>query len=585
MPPPNLPKNWPVLAIAVCVILLAILAWLQFAWTAQLSHAQEAMARSALSNSIQQLQQVIDRELTNLLAAFRRQGRSRSADQWDRYAANYTAWTQAAPFPQVLSQILFYAADEEDRWRLWELPLEGGLPARAEWAPEADNLRIALGAAIGGSERARSPRGPVWTIYPRARALVRPEVGLPALTDRQGRQTRLPWRGFVILVMDWDYIRGTLLPEVVGRLFSGPDGEQIFCLALLAGRSDESGEFLYRSDPEVGAEWLAGVDLRRRLRLRLLRPPGSAGAQSVRPPQPRIILASGAPLPPVEVAATHVSGPVAEVVARQRARSLSTGLGVLLVLAGALALVALSARRAEQLAALQVQFVAGVTHELRTPLSVIRSVGENLADGVVVADKHVRRYGELIRDQGRRLSEMVEQTLQFAALESGKRKFHSVPLDPAEAVTEAVELARHTIDEAGFTLEVVEGGPLRPVIADRDAVQQILANLLSNAVKYGEPGRWIRVETGLENGRARSEVWVRVSDGGIGVPAKESRRIFDAYYRGAAMSDGSVQGSGLGLKLARDLACGMGGDLSCRSEPGKGSAFTLRLPAQSEAAT
>ncbi len=133
------------------------------------------------------------------------------------------------------------------------------------------------------------------------------------------------------------------------------------------------------------------------------------------------------------------------------------------------------------------QFIAGVTHELRTPISVIRSVGENIADGIVASDGRIRQYGRLILDQGLRIGGMVEQTLQFAAIESGQREMRSLPLDAAQLVTDAVNEARPMIEQAGFSLDRSERGPLPAVVADPQAVRQILSNLstASRAVGFG----------------------------------------------------------------------------------------------------
>ncbi len=609
MNPFALRKNWPVLTILLCAAMLALLAGLQFTWTGQVSQAQASMMQTALANSIRQFEQEIGRELMYLLVLFQPGGRDARSEIWDHYAESFAVWSETSSHPKLLQRLLVYSVDGDQHWSLRELPLGENRSVEASWDGELASVRDSLENADRGPI-GRDSRGPVWRLIPAARAIVRP---LPPF-DRPRRNPNRPPRftptGHLILVLDWTYVTESILPDFVQRFFAGPGGERLYEVAILTRGGDR---FLYSSDDSIDSAWLARADIHRRLRLLREFPsrgPGPPGPldplrrlaidspRGNRPREPegpsqrgRRLLSLGRErisivgnrLPvDLEIAASHVSGSLAGVVDRQRARNLATGLGVLLLLGGAMALVVVSARRASQLAGMQMEFIAGVTHELRTPLSVICSVGENLADGVVGAGHHAKRYGELIRDQGQRLTEMVEQTLQLASMESRNRNLNLAPLDATEALQTALDHARPMIDQAGFSLERGERHDLPMVRADAKAVQQILANLLSNAVKYGEPGRWVRVETSTAGQGAGAEVQIRVLDRGTGILAKDADRIFDAFYRGTETAEKNIRGSGLGLKLARELALGMGGNLSFRSEPGQGSAFTLRLPAQPE---
>ena len=114
--------------------------------------------------------------------------------------------------------------------------------------------------------------------------------------------------------------------------------------------------------------------------------------------------------------------------------------------------------------------------------------------------------------------------------------------------------------------------------AERTALRQSLENLVNNAVKYGAGGRWLKIETAGVRVIGSREVQSRVHDHGRGIAPNETKSIFEAFYRGAAATEAQIQGSGLGLKLARDMALGMGGDLTVESEPGQGSIFTIHLP-------
>ena len=604
-------KNWPALVIVLCVAMLTVLGGLQFTWTGQLSEAQAAMMQNALSNSARQFEQELERELMFLFALMQSDGRGGPRVNWNRYAEGYALWAETSAYVGMLSRILVYQVGSDGNATLQELPLGKAEPVAAMWEPQLEPVKHALTRPGGRLGRARDRWPLTWTLYPEARAMVRAIGNGERFRRPPQRSVRTNQAAFVILVLDWTYVAEKVLPELVDRLFSGADGERLYDLAIAVS---DGQSFLYRSDASLDSAWFANADMRRSLRLfrgplgptptppgvpdavrrlaleggRNERPgePGSPGQQGgLRPPPGgrRIVVVGAGSEVDVEFAAAHVSGSLAGAVAQQRARNLGMGLGVLLLLAGATALVVVSARRAGRLAAMQMEFIAGVTHELRTPLSVICSVGENLADGVVSSAEGAKRYGQLIYRQGRRLSEMVEDTLQFASLESGKRQFTLARIDPEQALQRAVDEARPMIQQAGFALERRSAPNLPQVRADENALQQILTNLISNAVKYGDPGRWIRVEADTSENGGDREVQIRICDRGRGISTEEEARIFDAFYRGTAAEAGSIQGSGLGLKLARDLAAGMGGKLSMRSEPGEGSEFTLHLPALVEA--
>ena len=580
-------RHWLLLVIVLCALMLAFLAGLQFVWTGQLSEAQAAMMRNTLDGSIRQLHQEIEREFVSLMADFESGARGAAGTDWAVHAESYSLWSASSFHPQLVRRLLVVVYESGGQQTVRELVLTTGEVVDANWDSELESLAASLAAAQRNPRRGRNQRLFGWTLFPESTAVARPlqEFGRP-----RGQPPRPPRgvgrQGFLLIVLDWEYVVDTMLPAFVEQFFAGPDGDRLYEVAVIAG---DDREFIYRSSPALDAEWLVGADSRTRIRFArepsarpLLQGPRPQAAGRLQPfGRGRLVLAGSGPPLDIDIAAKHVAGSLQAVVEQQRLRNLAMGFGVLLLLAGALVLVVVSARRAARLAGMQMEFVAGVTHELRTPLSVICSVGENLADGVVASGRHAQRYGELIRDQGRRLAEMVEQTLQFAALETGERRFQLGPVDPAAIVQSAVEQALPMINQAGFSLERDEAPGLPAVTTDEQAVQQVLANLLSNAVKYGEPARSVHIESSVEQAGRNPEVQIRIRDRGMGIPAGEAGKVFDAFYRGAAALRENIQGSGLGLKLARDLARGMGADLSVRSEPGEGSEFTLHLPVHS----
>jgi signal transduction histidine kinase len=274
----------------------------------------------------------------------------------------------------------------------------------------------------------------------------------------------------------------------------------------------------------------------------------------------------------------HPSGSLEAAVNAARRRNLIISSSILSVLAASVGLLVLSTRRAQALAHQQMEFVAAVSHELRTPLAVIRSAAENLADGVVKDDEQIRKYGDLVRNEGRRLTEMVEQILEFAGIESGQRAFVLRPVALPPMLHEIVESAQGLIRAAGLEVEFTLEDRLPPVLGEPSALRRAFENLLANAIKYGESGRWI----GISARRIGRDIHVTISDRGIGIAAAEQSRIFEPFYRAPDVIAAQFQGAGLGLSLVQRIVQAHGGRISVRSEPGQGSDFIVILPAASE---
>jgi len=272
---------------------------------------------------------------------------------------------------------------------------------------------------------------------------------------------------------------------------------------------------------------------------------------------------------------SHREGSLEAAVERVRRRNLAVSLGVLALLTATLAVLGMSTQRARRLARQQIEFVAGVTHELNTPLAAIRSAGQNLADGVVAEPQQVKRYGALIEREGRRLTGMVGKALDLAGIQSGSKTYRPEPVSAAEVVDEALADYRWMLEEKGVTVDKDLPPDMPAVMVDRAALRMVVQNLLDNAVKYAGRARWIGVR-----GRAGAdgrEVSLTVEDRGPGINIEDRTRLFEPFYRGREVAGGTTHGSGLGLSLARHAVEAHRGTLSVATGPG-GSAFTVRLP-------
>jgi len=277
----------------------------------------------------------------------------------------------------------------------------------------------------------------------------------------------------------------------------------------------------------------------------------------------------------------HSGGSLETAIATARHRNLMVSFGILLLLAASVSLIIANARRAERLGRQQMEFVAGVSHELRTPLSVICSAGENLADGVIGDEAQVMRYGRLVRDEGRRLSRMVEQILELAGIQSGRRyDLREVQLAPL--LEEAAKDCHSQLDE--HRIQVASHFPpdLPAVRADAAALRQAIQNLLANAIKYSGDGSTVTLSAETVSAERGREVRIAVADQGPGIPAADLPHIFEPFYRGRQALDSQIHGNGLGLSLVKGVMESHGGSVTVESTPGGGSTFLLHLPAPEE---
>jgi two-component system, OmpR family, sensor histidine kinase SenX3 len=280
----------------------------------------------------------------------------------------------------------------------------------------------------------------------------------------------------------------------------------------------------------------------------------------------------------------HGAGSLDAAVNRVRHRNLWLSFGILGVLAASAGLVMVNARRSEKLAAQQMDFVATVSHELRTPVAVIRSAAQNLAAGVVYEPDQARRYGDLIEAEGRRLTDMVEQVLEYAGLSDAKRLPNNRPVDTGRLVRDVVA-ASESLPEADritFEVRIDDGAPA--VMAEEDSLRRALLNLIGNALKYGADGEWIGVTVARGTGRDDGHVMISVADRGRGIGADELAHIFKPFYRGEYARDRQIHGNGLGLSLVKRIAEAHGGRVTVKSAPGQGTTFTIVLPFATRAA-
>ncbi len=218
-------------------------------------------------------------------------------------------------------------------------------------------------------------------------------------------------------------------------------------------------------------------------------------------------------------------------------------------------------------------FVANVSHELRTPVAAIGSAAETLDAGALSDPAAAARFVGIIERNAERMSRLVDDLLDLAKIESKELHLKPEPLDTRAATDQAIALLRHRADRRGIGLQTAIAASAW-VLADRRALEQILANLLDNAVKYSPEGSRVLVRARPEGSRLR----ISVEDAGPGIDARHLARLFERFYRVDPGRSRELGGTGLGLSIVKHLVEAMGGSVGVESEAGKGSTFYFELP-------
>ena len=218
------------------------------------------------------------------------------------------------------------------------------------------------------------------------------------------------------------------------------------------------------------------------------------------------------------------------------------------------------------------RYLAGLSHELRTPLNVLLGYAQLLSDDRKL-DHQTREYAHILRRNGKHLSDLLEGLLEISKIEAGRLELQRVEFNLATMLDELAEMFTMEASQKGLEFEYIPCINLPVYIAtDKQRLRQILINLLNNAVKYTREGKVIFRVT-YRNQVARFSV----QDTGIGLSEHDIQQIFKPFERIQTQSTRAIQGTGLGLTISHALASLMGGDISCQSQPGMGSNFTLTM--------
>lgn len=592
----------------VLFVLLAALAALQYHWLGQVSEGERERLQTSLRAGSSRLREDFDRELADLHRVFQADADEVRARGWDIYAAKHEAWAATAIHPRLVRGIYLVAENEDGSEKLALLNHTSKRFELTAWTPELMPVRGRL--QDQRSSQASLPNRIVRFLTARdvaeVPALLIPVLDLPLRSGRIETQPNISALGYIVVLLDLEQIQQNLLPELVARYFA--DGDTLDYHIAVSTRT-EPAKIIYRSDANTpgdlftdndvsttlfnsqptnftvaiprGAEQTnssANVTQTRTTTVVIRTPRGQA---SELPTNNRVpVIVAGDDASGWQMAVKHRAGSLEAAVANTRHRNLLVSFGVLLLLATSIVLIVIYTQRMQRLAGRQMEFVAGITHELRTPLAVVCSAGENLADGIVKDVHQVRDYGRLIKSEGRRLTEMVEEALEFAGAERGRVTHDLQLVDVRLVIDDVLSSCAAQIEEGGFQIERFVEADVPPVLGDRRALVRVVQNLLSNAMKYsgGNHGIEIRACRTIDK-QGHERVAITIEDHGLGIDSHDLPRIFEPFYRGRKAVATLTRGNGLGLSLVKRIVEAHGGKVAVESTIEHGSSFTLHLPA------
>jgi signal transduction histidine kinase len=553
---------------AVLVGLLAALATLQYRWLGQVSEADAARLRAGALSRAEQFARDFDREATLAFLWLQVPAGAARAQEVPAFADRHARWQRTAAFPGLVRDV--WLVEGETLFRF--VPAARAFE-RADWPSALAPLR--------------SRRWPFQIIHEEVPAIVAPVPSLELVRTSLRGEARFRLAGLSVIRLDLDHVRDEVLPALARRHFGGADGDY----SLRVESAGDRGRAVYLSDPGSLGSGGSGdasvalldvrLDLASREDLDLLSASSTNEGAEMRHVGwlRRGVAPRRTDNGRWRLVVTHRAGSVDAVVAAARRRNLAISGGVLALLAASAVLTAVSAQRARGLAHRQIEFVASVSHELRTPVAVICSAGDNLAEGVVSDAETMKQYGRLVRSEGRRLAEMVEQVLDYAGTYAGRRFWRVEDVNLPELLEEILAALRPGLEEAGATVEAAIAPDLPRVGGDRDALRRAVQNLIQNAAKYGGEARFVGLRARAVEADGRPQACITVEDHGLGIPPVEVAQIFEPFFRGEEALRRQIRGTGLGLSLVKRIVEAHGGTVRVASRPGQGSAFTITLPA------
>jgi signal transduction histidine kinase len=554
------------IAVIVMIAVVSVLAVYQYRWTGEISRTGQARLRNSLATSVQNFDREFSYDFQQLCESFELDPEAEPSAIESHAARQQANWTRTSTHADLVRGLYIWKKGSSKATDLEFFNQSENRFQDVNWPSDLVSLHRFLrqrGEFLSSVTDDREAVYYPWTFFGDSPALFRPIFQI--VPSGHDSSSGVHTAGILIVALNRKYIEREYFSDLVDRHF-GAAGQRSFVVSVRTAKapyqtiylSDANSPIVASStDAAVNLFDLVGVEARRRGH-----PPLQA---SVAGEQWQLV-------------AQHPAGSLEEAVASWRRRNLAISLGLLVILAGSMALIFSGARRSKALSRMQMEFVAGVSHELCTPLAVINTAAENLADGVVENAEQMREYGGLIRGQGRRLERLVDEVLLFTAGRFGLSGYEMEPVEVATIVSQSLSTSEANLHDAGFTVAKEVNDKLPPIVADPSAAITCIENVVSNAIKYSNSSKWIAVRAYEASADSKPEVRIAVEDKGIGISSADLAHIFEPFYRVQSVRDNQIRGVGLGLYLVKRMMEDMGGRVSVTSELGRGTVVVLHFP-------